>query len=245
MITAAQREAWSAVPVDDVGYLPSADLLAMGDDELRSLITRMEQARYAGWRNHDGLWMAAMRLDEAAGLEVLDFGCGTGLEALQYAKAGARVTVADINEENARLAARVLEVFGYQAQDVITLAPDGPLIPFRVIFDVVNMSGVLHHIPEPVHVVAEVASWLQPGELRLMVYSDAGWRDITKTEPPDDVTNHPQRSQFVRHFDAVGDWADWYDEARLRARFGEWFDVRDVRYITPSGHFLTARLVRR
>ena len=246
MITQAQRDAWSAVPVDEVGYLPSADLLAMGDDALRALITRMEQARYDGWRNHDGLWKAAMRLDEAAGLRVLDFGCGTGIEALQYSRAGAFVVVADINAASVQLAVRVLRLFGFSAAGFFVMRGDGPLATTGWQFDVVHMSGVLHHIPDPVPVVAEAATWLEPGaELRLMVYSDAGWRDITGTEPSADVTDHPQRMTFVRHFDAVGDWADWYDEARLAQRFGEWFDVRDVRYITPNGHYLTARLVRR
>jgi SAM-dependent methyltransferase len=109
----------------------------------------------------------------------------------------------------------------------------------------VHMAGVLHHCTDPVAVMQEVATWLEPGgEVRLMVYSDQGWRLATGTEPPDDVAAHPARTQFVRFMDEVGDWADWYDGPRLAARSGRWFTVKDVRYITPDQRYLTATLVR-
>lgn len=244
MITEAHRAAWASIPVDDVGYLPGASLLSLGDAELAALVGRVRAARYGGWRNDGGRWTAVMRLDEAAGLRVLDYGCGLGVEALEYARAGALVSLADINQSSVDIATRVLALEGFAPEYRVTLAGSLPdLPPGLPRFDVVHMSGVLHHIQDPVPAVMDIAGALRPGgELRVMVYSDRGWRDITSTDPPQDVAGHPECMRFVRHFDQVGDWADWYDAARLESRFGRWLDVTDVRYITPSGHYLTATL---
>lgn len=244
MITEAHRAAWASIPVDDEGYVPGASLLGLDDVDLTALVERVRAARYGGWRNDGGRWVQAMRLESAAGLRVLDYGCGIGVEALEFAIAGARVSVADINQSSVDVAVRVLALGDFTPEHALLLAAESPHLPPGLpLFDVVHMSGVLHHIQDPVPVVREIAGALRPGgELRVMVYSDRGWRDITGTETPQDVTGHPERMRFVRHFDQVGDWADWYDAARLESRFGRWLDVTDVQYITPSGHYLTATL---
>lgn len=242
-----QRRAWRRVPVDDVGYMDSAALAALPDAELRALMERMEKIRYAGWRNTGGFWRREMGLDDLHGLRVLDYGCGTGMEALQYARSGNAVSVADVNQGSVDLACRLLALSGFEAQAGYLIA-DGP--PYITAdggsFDLVVMNGVLHHIEHPVPVAREAARWLAPGgELRVMVYSDNGWRAATGTEPPDDVGSHPQRARFVRWGDEVGDWADWYSEARLAERFGEWFDVERFCYIAGHGWYATALLRRR
>jgi 2-polyprenyl-3-methyl-5-hydroxy-6-metoxy-1,4-benzoquinol methylase len=94
---AGLRELWRRIPVDDVGYLTAEELLARSDTDLRTLIDRMEQTRYSGWRNHEGRWRDILGLDTTSGKTVLDYGCGVGLEALQYARAGNDVVVADLH----------------------------------------------------------------------------------------------------------------------------------------------------
>jgi len=112
--------------------------------------------------------------------------------------------------------------------------------------DVIHCVGVLHHIPEPRPVVDAMHRWLAPdGELRLMLYSDNGWRIVTGTEPPDDVTNHPAREKFVRGFDSVGDWADWYDEPKVTRLFGDLFVVDRFRYLTPDWRYIALVLRRK
>jgi SAM-dependent methyltransferase len=245
MITYEQQQEWSHVPVDDVGYFHSRDLLAKDDAELRQIADAATATRYNGWRNHGGLWAKAMNLDSVQGAHVLDFGCGLGTEAVQYAMAGAQVSLADISSTNVLLARRVMGLYGYRPRATWVLRDD-PMIPGTPWFDVVHASGVLHHIPEPVPAVGEIAEWLEPGgQMRIMVYSDEGWRIATGTNPPANVRDHPSREKFVRFFDAVGNWADWYSEARLATRFGRWFDVTDTCYITPDRRYLTATLRRR
>jgi SAM-dependent methyltransferase len=238
-----QREQWSRPPVDSIGYVPIGDLLAMGDDELKATIAEATRVRYSSWRNAGGLWVDVLGLASTTGKDVLDYGCGVGAEALVYAIAGNTVTVADIVEANVKLAARVHAINGHEAG--AALIGDTP--PFTTLpagsFDVVHCSGVLHHIPWARETVEHFAQLLRPGgEVRLMLYSDEGWRLATATDPPDDVTVHPQFDEFVHYFDAVGIYADWYDEARLVARFGDLFTMERFSYLTPNRRYCAAVL---
>ncbi len=78
-----------------------------------------------------------------------------------------------------------------------------------------------------------------------MVYSDEAWWTATNTNPPEDVTNDPMRETFVRHWDAVGNWADWYNADRLRQRFGQWFTLPLCEPLDRNGCYLGAVLRRR
>lgn len=241
-----QRQAWERIPVDDLGYFDTAELLQMSDRELYAWAYKFEQVRYRGWRNDRGLWREHMGLDREHG-RVLDYGCGAGIEAVQYASAGNEVSVADINQGSLDLAARVMEVSGAGAPwSTHLIRQDSPGKLWGAAdgqFDLVAMNGVLHHIEDPLPAVAEVHRVLREhGELRVMVYTDMGWRLATGEDPPEDVTDHPLREAFVRWGDAVGDWADWYDADRLEQRFGQLFELREWYYIAsvadglPPGH---------
>lgn len=263
MTTFAERqvEAWSAPPVDDVGYIPSAELLTLSDEDLLDVARRMRAVRYhtGGYRNFGGLWRDLMGLDSLAGKHILDFGCGTGMEACELAKRN-HVSIADISRANIDLAARMLVLHGFrpQWQILVTMEPPyisvpppqlGVIEPYSAIppqdFDVFYCSGVLHHIPWARQIMERAHALLRPGgQARLMLYSDQGWRIATGTEPPADVTTDPSFERFVRHFDAVGEYADWYDQDRLEQRFGDLFTVERCEYMTPDRRFIGAVLRR-
>lgn len=232
----AQREAWRRIPVDEYGYFDATELARLPQHQFLEVVREFEYCRYHSWRNAGGAWRREMGLDDLAGKKVLDYGCGAGIEALQYARRGNQVSIADINTGSLALATRVLSVEDCRPVHAWLVSPEPPFIPAAPgSFDVVVMNGVLHHIPDPVPVVREVARWLPPGgEFRVMVYTDRGWRAATGTEPPEDVAGHPKRTEFVRWGDRVGDWADWYDESRLARRFGEWFTVERFTYIADG-----------
>jgi SAM-dependent methyltransferase len=242
----AQRAAWSSPPVDGVGYLPSAEMLRMPDEQLVQVILTMRNERYSDWRNFQNRWRDLMGLDSLVAKDVIDWGCGVGLEALELASAGNRVTVADIVPSNVDLAARVGELFGH-AFHVRVLEQRSPFLPDSPgRYDVFYCNGVLHHIREPQLVMQRAYEILRPGgQARLMVYSDRGWTTATGTEPPQDVAGHPKFMQFVRFFDDVGYWADWYNRERLEQRFGQWFTVERFAYLTPDSRYCAAVLRRK
>jgi len=243
-----QREAWSRPPIDDVGYIPSAELLTLTDTQLAGLAEQVRRCRYQGERNHGGLWRDLMGLDELAGLDVLDFGCGTGVEAVELARRGNRIGLADISPENLELAGRLLHLTGYRGPLTYHLVQMQPpyISAENGSYDVFYASGVLHHIPWARQIMQAAHALLRPGgQCRLLLYSDQGWREATGTEPPDDVTTHPQFRHFVGFFDLVGEYADWYDQARLVARFGDLFTVERCGYLTSNSRYLAAVLRRK
>ena len=241
-----QAEAWSRPPVDDVGYVSSAELLQRSDSDLSAIVAQMTRTRYTGWRNHNGLWRDLMGLDELEGLDVLDFGCGTGVESAQLA-ARNRVQLADIAPSNLALASRVLRLSGHEPAAVWDVTGTRPFLdaPDESI-DVFFCSGVLHHIPWPAEIMGRAHQMLRPGgQVRLMLYSDNAWRWKPGGEPPEDVSAHPDGPAFARAWDQVGEYADWYDRDRIEARFGDLFEIERCEYMCPRSEYLGAVLRRR
>ena len=78
-----------------------------------------------------------------------------------------------------------------------------------------------------------------------MLYSDYAWRIATETEPPENVLVDPHFYQYVRHWDAVGWYADWYDAAKLEERFGKWFQLENFEYLTQDKAYCGAVMVKR
>jgi ubiquinone/menaquinone biosynthesis C-methylase UbiE len=109
------------------------------------------------------------RTRDLRGQHVLDYGCGRGDAALDYLRAGARVTGIDISPvyveaaaEAARAAGFSEDRFAFHAMDAHTLAfPDDA-------FDLVIGYGILHHL-DPDVALAEIHRVLRPGG-RVMLY---------------------------------------------------------------------------
>lgn len=244
-----RRDAWSSPPVDDIGYLPSSELLTWDDEALLDLISQMAQSRYQGWRNYEMRWRVVLGLDSTRGKDVLDYGCGVGLEALQYAKAGNRVSIADISRNNVRLAERILvDLSGYDLDGAFVLTEETPFIRQKELeFDVIHCCGVLHHIPRPIPVVEQMWKWLRPkGELRLMLYSAKAWEIATGTKPTGaPVEDSELFERYWTHWDPHGGYADWYDRDKLEERFGKWFDVTKCEPLTKHGEYIGAILTKR
>lgn len=218
----------------------------MPDGEFLELMTKAEKNRYTGWRNWRGKWREVLGLDSTTGMSILDYGCGIGIESLQYARGGNIVNIADIVPANVRVAKRTLKLNGHRPAEEIVLKQKQPLImPTKV--DVVHCNGVLHHIREPVPVVKAWSQYAlaKGGELRLMLYSDVAWSISTKTEPPENVEGHPKALQYARAWDGVGDFADWYDADRLEKRFGRWFKLERYEPLTVNGAYIGAIMRRK
>ena len=101
------------------------------------------------------------------GEDVLEIGCGTGCDLLQFAKHGARAVGIDITPEHLRLARERIGSKATVGQAEATALPfaDGS-------FDYVYSHGVLHHIDRPHLVVDEIFRVLRPsGRFNIHVYA--------------------------------------------------------------------------
>jgi len=110
--------------------------------------------------------------------DMLDVGAGTGNLSLKFLSVGCRVCAADVSS-------RALE---QRARKV----PDGSLLSTRLLvdnrlpfpdgsFDIVGAYSVLHHIPDYLFAVREMARVLRPGGL---IYIDHEWSDRSWRSDP-------------------------------------------------------------
>jgi SAM-dependent methyltransferase len=107
------------------------------------------------------------------GEKVLEIGCGTGADLLQFAKHGAIATGVDLTARHVDLARK--RVGGL----AIVHQADMRHLPFEdESFDYVYSHGVLHHSDEPENVVREMFRVLRPGGL-FNVHVYAFWSYIT------------------------------------------------------------------
>lgn len=128
------------------------------------------EALIAG-RNAYAPWMAEqLGYDTAAGLAVLDVGCGQGIDVMQFAQGGANVTGIDLTPRHADLARQHVAAMGLTAEIV---NGDAETLPFPdATFDRVTSNGVLHHTPDMDAALRGILRVLKPGgETRIIVYN--------------------------------------------------------------------------
>jgi len=235
---------WSSPPVDDVGYFRSSMLVNMEERDFKIMVDNMRETRYTGWRNHNNLWREVMGLDSLTDKDILDFGCGMSVDSLELALAGNRVSLADLSTDNLKLGTRVLGLYGKNPVQTYLVSGEAPFLNARKrSFDVFYCNGVLHHIEWARDIMERAHELLRKGgEVRLMVYSDTGWRKYVGTEPPSNTKADPNFMSFVRAFDAVGLYADWYNREKLDTMFGDLFTIERFEYITDDSRYLAAVL---
>jgi SAM-dependent methyltransferase len=107
------------------------------------------------------------------GDKILEIGCGTGSDLLQFAKHGALATGIDLTTKHVELARRRIGDLAVVHQ------ADARHLPFEdASFDYVYSHGVLHHSDEPEQVVREMLRVLRPGG-RFNVHVYALWSYFT------------------------------------------------------------------
>ena len=128
-----------------------------------------EQERYSEYR-----WLYDVaEFQKHAGDKVLEIGCGTGTDLLQFAKHGAIATGVDLTASHVDLARNRLGGLAvvYQADMRHLPFVDGS-------FDYVYSHGVLHHSDEPERAVREMFRVLRPGG-RINIHVYAFWSYFT------------------------------------------------------------------
>jgi SAM-dependent methyltransferase len=213
-VSSASDHDWHRLPVDDVGYIHPSEVLAMEDEQLRRWVANFEHNRYRGWRNHANLWRDTLGLDKTRGKHILDFGCGFGIEALQFAPRN-RLTLYDLTDEGLEAAAYVLAVHGFVCDTTRDELPEA---------DIFYANGSLHHTPNMPQILADAPC----PEARIMVYSDKAEQAVGGS---------------WRAMDEVGGYCDFYSPERLDDCTPGW-NLREWHYITDRDWYLTATLDR-
>jgi ubiquinone/menaquinone biosynthesis C-methylase UbiE len=157
---------WKTAAIECWTADPCGANAAAGEPGTREYFERLLAAR------HDyAPWMAdALDYTGAAGLDVLDVGCGQGIDLAGYALAGAHPTGVDLTGRHIELANTHLQALGLEGHAV---EGDAEHLPFPdQSFDRVSSNGVLHHTPDMPAALREIRRVLRPGgEARIIVYN--------------------------------------------------------------------------
>jgi ubiquinone/menaquinone biosynthesis C-methylase UbiE len=113
------------------------------------------------------------------GKKVLEIGCGIGTDSINFARAGADVTVVDVSEASLELCRKRFDLFGLKARFFSGNAEDlGSFIPEEK-YDLIYSFGVIHHTPRPERVIEQLHRFCGPAtEVRIMVYSRWSWKTL-------------------------------------------------------------------
>jgi ubiquinone/menaquinone biosynthesis C-methylase UbiE len=113
------------------------------------------------------------------GKNVLEIGCGIGTDTVNFARAGADVTVVELSDESMKVAEQRTEVmevanrvtfYNGNAEELDAFLPPQQ-------FDLVYSFGVIHHSPRPERILEQVKRYLKPGgTMKLMVYNRRSWK---------------------------------------------------------------------
>jgi 2-polyprenyl-3-methyl-5-hydroxy-6-metoxy-1,4-benzoquinol methylase len=114
------------------------------------------------------------------GKDLLEVGCGIGIDLARFAKNGARVTGIDLSEVAIKLAKKNFELQGVTG-DLRVM--NGENLAFRdESFDVVYAHGVLQYTGHIERMIGEIHRVLKPGgEAILMVYNRYSWLNLLST----------------------------------------------------------------
>ena len=125
----------------------------------------------------NGYLLESVGFDRWAGRDVLEIGCGAGLDLVRFARGGARVTGIDIAPRALDLARGYCEVAAVKAT---LLEADGKQLPFAdSYFDLVYCHGVLPFARDPAAIVAESHRVLRAGGTAVfMVYNRRSWMNL-------------------------------------------------------------------
>jgi SAM-dependent methyltransferase len=111
---------------------------------------------------------------------VLEIGCGVGTDSLLFSRAGAILDAVDMSYESTSLTRRRLEMFGYTGR-VFNANAEEWLPGGNNYYDLIYSFGVLHHTPNPLHVLRRAWPRLKPGgEIRIMLYAKGSLKRLQR-----------------------------------------------------------------
>jgi SAM-dependent methyltransferase len=117
------------------------------------------------------------QFDRWTGKRVLEIGCGIGTDAVNFARAGAEYTAAELSEASLGLTRKRFDVFGLAGIFYHGNGEQLTELIERPGFDLVYSFGVIHHTPDQRAVVEQARQVIRPdGELRIMLYARNSWK---------------------------------------------------------------------
>jgi SAM-dependent methyltransferase/tetratricopeptide (TPR) repeat protein len=169
---AEERRIASTIPV----------LTAIDDEVSRAVRQQYEENPYPRWvkAGPPGQSTVVDERQSEQTFDVLIAGCGTGLSTIEFARhaRGARILAIDLSLASLSYAKRMAQSFGlanieFAQADIMKLASIGRA------FDLIDASGVLHHLADPWEGWLVLLSLLRPGgAMEVGLYSQTARRNV-------------------------------------------------------------------
>jgi ubiquinone/menaquinone biosynthesis C-methylase UbiE len=148
------------------------------------------------------------------GKELLEVGCGAGIDLVRFARAGAKVTGIDLSRIAIELAHQNIEQNGLSA-GLCVMNGEAMQFPDNS-FDVVYAHGVLQYTADTGKMIAEIHRVLRPGgEAIVMVYNRNSWLNLMRkvTKVPLEHEDAPVLRKFS--IDELGQFLKGFKKYRI------------------------------
>jgi ubiquinone/menaquinone biosynthesis C-methylase UbiE len=131
----------------------------------REFFEAIEKRRYTA----DSFMLDVVPFNEYRNCRILEVGCGTGTDLLQFARQGAIVFGIDLSLKSVELARKRFQIYGMNGTFLQT---DSESLPFHdSTFDLVYSWGVIHHAPDTAQAAREILRVCKSGgHVFVMIY---------------------------------------------------------------------------
>lgn len=199
------RKKWHEVPVG-TARLSTSRVQSLGDPELADWWKRKREEEDFAARE----WYRVLYAPIFQGKKVLDLGCGLGFDSITFARAGAKVTCADIVESNVALVERVASLLDVKGVDFRYLESLSSFESLDSEFEVIWCAGSFHHAPQEV--------LRQEVQVLMSHFSDRGrWIQLAYPRTRWLRDGKPPFNRWGYQTDGEAPWAEWYDVTKVKS----------------------------
>ena len=204
------RRKWGVVPAGD-SRLVTKQLVDLPDTELKELWERVRVTATSGSAFEIRGWYHLLYADVLRDKQVMDFGCGLGIDGITFAQHGTRITFVDIVESNLIVVQRLCKLLGLQNVDFLYMRDIDSLSNLGTGYEVIWCQGSL--INAPFYLIREEAQ-----ELLRHLKPDGRWIELAYPKGRWEREGRLPFDQWGEHTDGAGTpWVEWYDLSKLRA----------------------------
>lgn len=108
----------------------------------------------------------------------MELGCGIGTDSINFARAGAELTIIELSDRSLDICKKRFETYGLNARFILgNIEHLSELLGDGETFDLIYSFGVIHHTENPKTVISQLAKFMHAdSEIRIMLYSKISYK---------------------------------------------------------------------